>query len=238
VIEDAVVAVDTEEEVVESTPVPLDCYGEPITGYQLAYYRPYFDLIYEYEGWTRSAMYNRCYVPVRLAQQSFFDSIVCTEKTHDPNGLRSLYNATYEEYTIRDPYIRFNFKEGSVAISYNRTQVDDKGLPMVPDNRNVTEGIMAYVRYKMESKKFYNGEPNDKRMLKSEQDWQWYCLQAANWLMIHKTTDEWQNSLDQRSYLLPRVHRYFGYFGKMNKPEDRSWNHTRSYFRGTTDAWT
>src|SRR5690349_19381133 len=35
-----------------TAPIPLNCAGMPMMDYDLAYYRPYFDLQFEYYGWT------------------------------------------------------------------------------------------------------------------------------------------------------------------------------------------
>src|SRR5690606_21828870 len=52
-------------------PVPLDCDGKPIVEYELAYYRPYFDLQYSYGAWIGSATYRNRFTPVRLATGAF-----------------------------------------------------------------------------------------------------------------------------------------------------------------------
>src|SRR5690606_31670219 len=44
--------------------VPVDCNGHIIGDYEIAYYRPYFDLQWEYSGWMKSSYYNCHYSPV------------------------------------------------------------------------------------------------------------------------------------------------------------------------------
>lgn len=217
------------------TPVALDCDGSPINGYDIAYYRPYYDLIYEYEGWSRSGLYYNCYNPVRLSNNTFFSSVVCTETRED---LKQLYINTRDEYTFQDPYFVFNFKEGFVAISYLRSKLDDRGYPMIPDNRETRDAILNYVRFKNATKKYdMNPESPQLRMYKAEteNDWQWYCQQAKNRNRLPASLDDHQDILEQRSYLLPRQHRYYGFFGRLNTQEGRNWNRPNNFYRGLNE---
>lgn len=222
----------TTEEAEGYTPVALDCNGTPINGYEIAYYRPYYDLIYEYEGWTRSSIYYNCYSPVRLSNHSFFNSVVCTETRDD---VKQLYQSSRDEYTFQDPYFVFNFKEGFVAIAYLRAKLDDRGYPMIPDNRETREAILQYIRYKNATKKL-DMNPADASLRiyqeKTEKDWHWQCMQAKNRNRLPSSLDDFQDILEQRSYLLPQQHRYYGFFGRLNTPESRNWNNPRGMFRG------
>ena len=74
-------------------PIPLDADGLPITDYDVAYYRPYYDLQWEYSPWVSSQYYKQNYTPVRLADNTFFNSVVCREKDIP-------YNSCPDEYTI------------------------------------------------------------------------------------------------------------------------------------------
>lgn len=221
-----------------SIPVALDCNGEPVNEYELAYYRPYFDLRYEYDLWRCSGTYTEKYTPVRLTTNTFFNSLVCKETTA---GIENIYQSSVDEYTIvQGDTLRFSFKEGSVAVAYLRQIVDEEtGYPMIPDNISYTTAITKYITMKMFEREFYNGrEGAAQKMQKAESDWQWYCKQAGNVDMMPYGVDEHQNLLDQRSYILPQQNRYYGFFGKMNRPEIRKYNdpdvrnYHGYYFRG------
>ena len=59
---DACVCPETVVEAAEtetSCPVTTDCNGALIGDYEIAYYRPYFDLQWEYSGWTNSSLYRQ-----------------------------------------------------------------------------------------------------------------------------------------------------------------------------------
>lgn len=204
----------------EKWPVPIDCNGQPVADYDLAYYRPYFDLIYEYEGWAGSTLYRNCYSPVRLADHSFFNSVVLDQG-------KGLYDGSRDEYTIVDPYLRFSFREGLVAIAYTKPRLGPNGWPMVPDIESYREAIVRFVRYKMALRKFDMEISNAslRYLEKAESDWQWYCKQAGNVAMMPKGEDDMQDLLEQKSYMLPRQHRYYGFFGRMNQMERRYWNY-------------
>lgn len=229
---DALCPVKIQEEVAASSetppasvPVALDCNGQPLNEYEVAYYRPYFDFKWGYNVWSNTSTYKQKYTPVRLATNSFFNSLVCTEVQ---NGTENIYRSTLDEYTIvNGDILRFSFREGSVAVAYLRQVMDEvTGYPMVPDNISYTTAIVKYITLKMFEREFYNGrEGAERKMNKAEQDWHWYCKQASNVDLMPYGVDEHQNLLDQRSYLLPRQGQYFGFFGNLARPEHRTWNY-------------
>lgn len=207
----------------ENYPIPLDCNGTPITDYEVAYYRPYFDLKYEYEGWNSSSYYRQKYTPVRLSNHSFFSSLVCAEDT-------GLYQNCMDEYNIIDNVLKFSFQEGSIALAYNRQVVDlETGYPMIPDDISVITAITYYITWKYMARLWYMGrEGYTDKMQHAEGQWQWYCKQASNKMFLPYGVDEHQNLLDERYKLLPNHNKYYGFFGKLGKPEDTSYKQTNS----------
>lgn len=194
----------------------LDCNGSPIVAYDIAYYRPFFDLRMDFNGWSNTAIYRDNFTPVRLTTNSFFNSIVLPEdNTH-------LYKPSTDEYTIiQGSVVRTSFKDGQVALAYHR-QVRDKetGYPMIPDNISYKTAIVKYITMKTFEKEFYAGrEGAQGKMVKAEQDWHWYCLQAGNAEKMPNGIDEHQNMLDQRKRLVLNNNKYYGFFGNLSKPE-------------------
>ena len=215
-----------------SVPIAIDCNGQPLEEYELAYFRPYFDLQWEYGAWTTSRLAG-CFQPVNLAESSFFDSIVCTLPD------RSLYDNCRDEYTIiMGKTLRFNFEKGQVAVAYLRQVLDpETGYPMIPDHYSFTTAVTAYIIYKMTEREFWAGrQGSDSRMMKAESNWHWYCKQAGNYAMQLKGIDEHENFFRQNQYMLPRQNRYYGFIGKIAFPEDRRFNDPSgrniNYFRG------
>ena len=221
--------IETTEVTVETCPVPLDCKGNLLEQPELAYYRPYFDLQYEYHGWNSSKI-RQGYSPLRLANHSFFNSVVCSEDD-------SLYSTSTEEYTLQDDQIRTSFKEGQIAIAYTKQRIDEEtGYPMIPDDYSIITAITMYITMKYMSRLWYMGrEGYADKMQKSESDWQWYCKQASNRAMMPHGVDAYQNILEEKDYLIPRHNKYYGFFGKLGRAEDKRFkdpnnrNHNRNY---------
>ena len=122
--------------------------------------------------------------------------------------------------------LRFSFQEGFVAIAHLR-QVTDKetGWPMIPDNVSFKEGIFRYIAMKLIEKDCMNGrEASCGKVDRAEAKWDWYCGQASSVDKMIHGEDEHQNLLEQRSYILPRNNRYYGFFGNLGKREFRKYN--------------
>lgn len=215
-------------------PVPIDCFGEPIDEYSLAYYRPFFDLQYEYSPWKSSSIYKNCFTPIRLTNHTFFNTLVCKEDDYE-----NIYQSARDEYNIYGgDTLRFSFCDGQIALAYTRVALDkDTGYPLIPDNISYITAIVYYNVWKLMEREYYTGrEGAEGRMKNAERQWIWYCNQAGNKALMLEGEDEHQNFLDQRSYLLPRQNRYHGFFGKLGTPEDRKYNNPDrrgfSLFRG------
>lgn len=192
----------------DNNPVIVNQFGEPLTEYELAFYRPFLD---------KMTSITIRFTPVRLATNSFFNTIVCTDQN-------TPYENCTDEYTIIEGKIlRFSFEEGGVLISFLKQKVDPvTGYPLIPDNTFITKAIIQYIRMKFAEDDYYNyKQGSDSRFQKAELDWHWYCGQASNMLKMPSSVDEWQNLLEQRNYLLPRNH-YYGYFGHLGRPEKRN----------------
>lgn len=216
----------TPENVVETLPedycpVITDCQGNLVGDYNIAYYRPYFDLKWEYQGFIQSPLYIEKFTPVRLSNHTFFNSVVCKES--DPE----LYNSCQDEYTfIGNPIskLRFSFKEGQVALSYLKASIDEEtGLPNVPDNISYITAITYYVKWKLMERLSWGTQrtvtQNDLQY--HRQEWLRYARQAKNSLKMPTTLDQYQNMLEESHYLIPRHRKYFGFFGHLGREERR-----------------
>ena len=204
-------------------PVPLDANGIPITDYDVAYYRPYFDQVWEYQPWTMSSP-SLGFTPVRLANNNFFNSLVCKEK--DAEGL---YHSCVDEYTIvgtTEKSLRFSFETGYVAISYLRNAMDSEtGYPLVPDEVSYITAITYYLQWKLAEWRFWNNrEGAGNQVQYAEAKWLKYARQAKNKAKMPKTIDEYQNLLEQTHQLIPNHKKYYGFFGKLGRPEGKKFN--------------
>lgn len=235
---------DANDPCFNTLPIPLDCNGSPLMDYNIAYFRPYYDLIGEYYGWNwrSSRMYQQRFTPVRLATDTFFG----TEAgifSNDCNNGRGCVHDQYQVIRVRGKakVLRFNFKEGQIALAYLRQAIDEQtGYPLIPDSVQHKTAITKYITMMMANRDFNKNREGAKGKLdKAEADWQWYCSVASTKDLMPHGVDEHQNLLDQRQRLLPNNRQYFSFFGKMNVPEGRKWNdpdhrnYSVGFFRGT-----
>lgn len=205
-------------------PILLDCQGEPIGDTEIAYYRPYFDLQYEYLGWVHSKSFRTKFTPVRLANHTFFNTLVCQNKNSD--GLYNNTNYLADEYTIVEDQLRFSFKEGLVAVAYLRSKVDlETGYPLVPDDESAKAAITYYLSWKVKEREAWNHREGAMQIAQvAEARWLKYIKQFRNKAKMPWGTDEYEDLMEQGNYLLPRNKRYYGFFGKLGRAEDRIFN--------------
>ena len=207
------VTVSTEEGESETVD-PCEC-----EDWGLDEYVPNFAAAYEFGVWTGSNLYRSTYSPVRLAEHSFMGTLVCEQ---DPQ----LYDNVFDEYTIvNGDTLRFSFETGSVAVAYYRQPLDEDGYPKIPDHYSYVTAVTKYITMMLMQVDFYSGRQGAQaRYQKAEQDWLIYCNQAGNHALMIKGVDEHQNWLDQTQHFIPKLKRYYGFFGKLAHPEYRKYN--------------
>lgn len=204
--------------------VTVDCKGQIIGDHEVAYYRPYFDLQGEYYGWKNSAYYKEEWEVVRLSNHSFFNTLVC----QDPSDSEIYRNKDiYEEYTIVADELRFSFKDGYVAVAYLRQRVDPAtGYPMIPDDEYARNAITYFLAWKMKQREAYMHRAGARELaLDAERQWNSYIKKFKNKAKMPSGLDQYQNLAEQSRYLIPRHNRYYGFFGKLGKLENRPFNH-------------
>jgi len=228
-----VIASCIKEEITEDSevdcPIVIDCLGQPLQEYELAYYRPYYDLVYEHDLWNTSRFYNH-FTPVIKATDNFF-------------ATKGLGDNEINKYDGRDQYqliaasvIRLSFCEGQIAVLYDRTKTDKNGYPMVPDQVSFIAACAAYVVMMSEKKAMYkrrDGSVGSYGVAKD--DWEHFCSQAGCYDLIPKGEDALQNMANNRNRLIPRQHDYYSFFGNLNRPEERRFNNPN--FRNKTYGW-
>lgn len=206
-------------EPLEDTSDIFDC-STLLSPEEQTYYRPYFDLRAEYEGNSQCDNSKYRYQPVRLSNHTFFDTIVMQENLE-------LYNnhGRLPEYTIAHTVLKFSFKEGLIVIAYNRTAVDAKtGYPLIPDQVSVLAAINAYLMLKHATRLWFLGREGwSDKMQYYEAQYQWYCKQAGNAMIMPYGEDEFENIRQGRKTMIPRNH-YYGYFGNLGKDTTVGWS--------------
>ena len=170
-----------------------------------------------YKNWIRSSQYVNNFTPIRLASNTFFNSLVCRER--DSPYIKNNY---YEEYTIVGTTcksLRFSFKEGVVALSYLCTPIDcTSGYPLIPDNEFCLRALTYYVKFKLAE--YYNWNGREGYANEETKAYQHYKLNVAkfnNYMKMPKTLDDYQDLLEQTHNLIPNHKRYFNFFGNLTR---------------------
>lgn len=199
-----------------------ECWAEPNK-----YYIPdqrYYDLIASYMSVQRlNKDYYNNYKPLKLNKTSFSLAMHCSECIN-------LYCDSEHTYTIQDRYIHTTFQEGTICINYLKQPVDDRGYPLIPDIISYKEAIDKYLK-KVHAEEMFFQDPtpaNEKRLMKFESDWHWYCRQAKNASMMPQNLDERENLYTSNQRLIKRRRGYSNFFAFNNSPDNLDWNNGRT----------
>ena len=205
-----------------------DCNGFILDNNNIIDYKPQFDLKLNYQYWKNSSYYKRQYTPVRLANHTLFNSIVCKEKVDDCIGC-------IDEYTIvgtTEKRIRCSFENGQIAMSYLKNAIDEEtGYPLVPDQISYITAISYYIKWKIAEWYSWSGRDGfEQKADKAQQNWTHYVKQAKNWAKMPKSIDDYQDLLEQTHYLIPNHKKYYGFFGNLGKSQELNFNkHNTEY---------
>lgn len=199
-------------------PLVLDCNGKLLNDVDLVYYRPYFDLKWEWDLGQDDRLFSSSrYTPIRLSNHQLFNTLVCKSKQD------RIINCV-DEYTINgttEKVFTFSFREGYVLINYMRIAVDSEtGYPLIPDDISALTAIDYYIKWKIAEYYFWeNREGSASNVDYNEKRWLKYVKQAKNKAKMPKTIDEYQNLLDQAYHMIPRHKSYYGFFGNVGRAD-------------------
>lgn len=186
-----------------------DCKGKLLGEYDIAYYKPFFDMPLLYKDWRESRVYKNTYTDLRLATHTFFKD-------------ENIYNETksgLDEYQIiNGEVIRVSFPEGQIAIAFQKQKIDpNTGYPMIPDEISVIQAITYYITWKYMQRMWYMGkEGYTDKMQYAEKQWIWYCKQAKTKAKLPYGIDEHENLFAIKSHSIPSRQHKYGFFGKLN----------------------
>lgn len=213
---------------VPDTPINFeDCQGNLVCQTdEPVYYRPLLDLQYEYLGWANSRVRQNKYTPIRLANNSFFNTLVCKEPNAEKLYNKSSYPGNGDEYTIVQDEFRFNFKEGLVALAYIRQMTDNEtGYYMIPDDEYARAAITYYMGWKLKENECWNHREGACQLAeRARQSWESYIKKFKGKSKMPSGVDQYQNLMEQSKYLIPNDRRYYGFFGNLGRAENRVFN--------------
>lgn len=209
--------------------VLTDCQGGLIGDFDVAFYRPFFDIQYSFHHWSKFMRNSARFTPVRLANNSFFNSLVCHVEEYD-----ALAHTCRDEYTIVQDHLRFNFKEGFIALAYNRQMIDkNTGYPMVPDDESARAAITYYLGWKFKEQECWNHREGSCQLAdRAEARWLKYVKQFKSKAKMPTGVDDYQDLMEQSMYMIPRNKDYYGFFGRLNTADNRHRYESR-YDRGS-----
>ncbi len=136
------------------------------------------------------------FMPVALTDNSWFSSLVCREE-----GYGEIYRGCSLEYNIRNGLNKslvLSFCEGTIAVLYKRPLTDDEtGYPLIPDNSNANEAILAFTKSKIFENLAYAGRSGYGQLAAIERErWGKYLKQYNNAQKMPQTEDEFENLLN------------------------------------------
>lgn len=189
----------------------VDCNLEPV------YYRPLLNMQCDYNTWSNSSVRRNKYTPVRLSNHSFFNTLVCKEK-----GMEDIYRrGCSDEYTIVQDELRFNFKEGLVAVAYVGQMIDhNTGYPMIPDDEYARAAISYYIGWKVKENECWNHREGACQLAeRAKGSWESYIKKFKNKAKMPTGVDQYQNLLEGAYSLIPNHRKYYGFFGKLGNTD-------------------
>lgn len=194
------------------------------------------ELQIKYSPMINDPNYRQNFTPIRLANHTFFNTLVCKEIDQSPYKPDSCS----DEYTIvgtTEKKLRFSFQEGLVALSYIKTPLDkETGYPLIPDDYYYINAITYYVKWKMAERYAWKGREGFISAARdSERLWLSYSRMAKNDAMMPKTLDQLQNMLEQTHQLIPNHNLYHGFYGKMGREQGLRTLSRGGYFNGRHD---
>lgn len=203
----------------------VDSSGNLIPGYDIAYYRPFFDVGYSYGTWVGSSYLQDNFTPLRLSTHTFFHTV--TETTEE----RMVYERrATEEYAVQGNVITFSFEEGFVAVALTRLKVDEEtGAPMIPDNAQFTSAITSYITLKYLKRMWYSGrEVTKEKMTVAIKDWEDSKNRAYSIATMLNGEDEYQNLLESRNQLIKDRNAFGSYFRNIARPSGGLGNNVKN----------
>lgn len=163
---------------------------------------------------SRGSGYYKEWKPMRLATSNYAKA-----KTAHCDNCINISNTCDAEYSVDHPYINTSFQKGHICLAYLKQPLDDRNIPLIPDQVSYIEAIKKYLIMKISYADFIKGAINPNIFAKLEDDWHWYCAQARNKANMPDTIDKLQNMLDRHVRLIPYRSGYYGFFGNMNSRE-------------------
>lgn len=183
--------------------------------YNLIQQQNFIAMKYPYGLFLSSYYYKKAFTPVRPSNNIYISSLACKDE-----HTSEVYNGCSDEYTIQkglNKKLILSFCEGYIAVAYKRPLTDDStGYPLIPDDSNANEAILAFVKAKIFEELAYAGREGYYNMAENERvKWGKYLKQFNNSAKMPQTEDDYQSDLESKLGSYPNRSRYYGNFSNV-----------------------
>ena len=149
-------------------------------------------------------------IQVRLVGQSKFP-IYFRSTTDNFYQSDTKANAVFYTYKIQGHVIYTSpLKEGTIEVAYRAVELDDCGLPAVPDNEHYIRALKAYIKVREFTVLFDLGQLPFPVLQNAQQEYSWATASAVS-DMKTPTPDEMESAANIMNSILPRHTHYRGY---------------------------
>jgi hypothetical protein len=149
-----------------------------------------------------------------------FGTLVC--EGFEPEDYSA--NTGRDEYTVEGDRMKFSFREGFIVMPYIRQKVEPgTGYPMIPDDAYAIAAITYYIIWKINERECWSHREGACQLAQmANAKWDNYILKFKNKAKMPSGIDDYQDLMEQSMYMIPNLKRYYGFFGKLNTSENRT----------------
>ena len=138
-------------------------------------------------------------------------------------NLPTVGGVPYEDtftYQVSGDKIFTSFKCGQVEMSYLAFPVDEKGLPMIPQETRFQNAVRDYIAHRLSFKLSIQGKFPANMAEKLEQNWLFYCQSAANKSRM-PSIDQMESLKNQWLRSIPKINEHDSSFRYQHVEERR-----------------
>jgi len=121
------------------------------------------------------------------ANVEIIDKVLLTEEHHGAEDTqKELHSILPHEqlnsnnYDINAGYIYVEFETGKLTLQYYTTPVDEQGRPLIPNEKYYIQAVIAFIRFKLGSRAYWQGKILERQLQMLEQEWLFYIPAAQN----------------------------------------------------------
>jgi hypothetical protein len=149
-----------------------------------------------------------------------FEGNLTPYKMDDPEGIESTNLQVYSDqvYRIDYPYIKTNFRTGTITVEYVAHKLDEDGLPLIPDDISFHQALFWYI-LKMLILGGWKHPDRSIGYMMADQQWAFYCGQAKG-RMYMPSLAEMENYKNMRYKLIPELNHYSSALKNINSAQN------------------